>query len=93
MLHGKQEGTGIIPHCQPRTGATNSLETPRVWPPSTAVLHTKSSKATAGLCKFSLPICQLLKQLWGCAFWRNLLSFYSQGAGPADVWSCDFKRL
>lgn len=51
MQHGKQEGAGIIPRCQPRTGANNSLETPRVWPPSSAVLHTKSSMVTAGLSK------------------------------------------
>lgn len=100
MQHGKQEGTGAIPHCQPETGASNSPESPRVWPPSTAFLHTRSSTASAGLCKTSLPMCQLLNVLWGCACVEEPCFFpkkpcwvlIQQGVGPADAWYSDFKR-
>lgn len=93
MQHGKQEGTGAISHCQPETGASNSPETLRVRPPSTASLQARSSMARAGLCKISLPTCQLLNQLWGCACMEEPCFFpekpcwvlIQQGVGPADV--------
>lgn len=31
MQHGKQEDAGVIPDCQPETGASNFPEAPGVW--------------------------------------------------------------